>query len=133
MSGSKHNFLLLRQILGTPTANSQPFGLDSPDSGAFSLRRRRPESFRTPSMIARDEFTDGDDEILESLVKTATKAPGTRTQPRERKRTRNADRKSCKYFTLAAPFPPLSSSLSLSFSPTLTLLFRINEDYFLPN
>ena len=47
-------------------------------------------------MISRDEFTDGDDEILESLVKTATKAPGTRTQPRERKRTRNADRKSCK-------------------------------------
>lgn len=71
---------------------------DSPDSGTFSLRRRRPESFRTPSMISRDEFTDGDDEILESLVKTATKGPGTRTQPRERKRTRNADRKSCKWF-----------------------------------
>ncbi|CAG2061415.1 unnamed protein product, partial [Timema podura] len=51
------------------------------------------------SPLARDELingnlTDGDDEILESLVKTATKAPATRTAPRERKRTRNADRKS---------------------------------------
>lgn len=56
-------------------------------------------------MIARDEFTDGDDEILESLVKTATKAPGTRTQPRERKRTRNADRKSCKLVFVVEVFP----------------------------
>lgn len=54
------------------------------------------------SPLAREEMvngnlTDGDDEILESLVKTATKAPATRTTPRERKRTRHADRKSCKY------------------------------------
>ncbi|CAG5099943.1 Similar to FHOD3: FH1/FH2 domain-containing protein 3 (Homo sapiens) [Cotesia congregata] len=46
--------------------------------------------------ILRDEttngnVTDGDDELLESLVKTATKCPSTRTTPRERKRTRNAD------------------------------------------
>jgi hypothetical protein len=47
-------------------------------------------------------LTDGDDEILESLVKTATKAPGTRTTPRERKRTRHADRKSCKYSHVAS-------------------------------
>lgn len=51
--------------------------------------------------IIRDErgngnVTDGDDELLESLVKTATKTPATRTTPRERKRTRHADRKSCK-------------------------------------
>lgn len=45
---------------------------------------------------ATDEhFTDGDDEILESIVKTVTKAPGARPTPRERKRTRHADRKSC--------------------------------------
>jgi len=54
------------------------------------------------SPLAREEMvngnlTDGDDEILESLVKTATKAPATRTTPRERKRTRHADRKSCKF------------------------------------
>lgn len=42
-------------------------------------------------------LTDGDDELLESLVKTATKTPATRTTPRERKRTRHADRKSCKW------------------------------------
>lgn len=51
--------------------------------------------------VLRDESTngnlaDGVDELLESLVKTATKAPATRTTPRERKRTRHADRKSCK-------------------------------------
>ena len=51
--------------------------------------------------LLRDEningnLTDGDDELLESLVKTATKTPATRTTPRERKRTRHADRKSCK-------------------------------------
>ncbi|CAB0028178.1 unnamed protein product [Trichogramma brassicae] len=49
--------------------------------------------------LIRDErqngnLTDGDDELLESLVKTATKTPTTRTTPRERKRTRHADRKS---------------------------------------
>lgn len=49
---------------------------------------------------SEENFTDGDDEILESLVKTATKAPGTRTTPRERKRTRHADRKSCKFFEI---------------------------------
>lgn len=43
-------------------------------------------------------LTDADDEIIESLVKTATKAPTTRTAPRERKRTRHAERKSCKYY-----------------------------------
>ncbi|KOX72615.1 FH1/FH2 domain-containing protein 3 [Melipona quadrifasciata] len=46
--------------------------------------------------LLRDEntngnLTDGDDELLESLVKTATKTPATRTTPRERKRTRHAD------------------------------------------
>lgn len=44
-----------------------------------------------------EHFTDGDDEILESLVKTATKSSGARPAPRERKRTRHADRKSCKF------------------------------------
>lgn len=51
---------------------------------------------------ANGNLTDGDDELLESLVKTATKSPATRTTPRERKRTRHADRKSCK----CAPFAP---------------------------
>ncbi|CAD7002601.1 unnamed protein product [Ceratitis capitata] len=81
----------LKVLLGTPSA-------DTPDSnGTLTWRRRRAEQLRSP--IARqseENFTDGDDEILESLVKTATKAPGTRTTPRERKRTRHADRKSLK-------------------------------------
>lgn len=52
--------------------------------------------------LIRDEIpngnvTDGDDELLECLVKTATKFPATRIIPRERKRTRHTDRKSCKW------------------------------------
>lgn len=47
-------------------------------------------------------LVDGDDEILESLVKTATRTPDSRAAPRERKRNsaRYSDRKSCKYFWL---------------------------------
>ncbi|XP_034482437.1 uncharacterized protein LOC117787915 isoform X2 [Drosophila innubila] len=77
----------LKQLLGTPSADQA--------DGTLTWRRRRAEQLRSP--IARqseEQFTDGDDEILESLVKTATKASGTRTTPRERKRTRHADRKS---------------------------------------
>jgi len=78
-----------RKLLDTSSADQA--------DGTLTWRRRRAEQLRSP--IARqseEQFTDGDDEILESLVKTATKAPGTRTTPRERKRTRHADRKSCK-------------------------------------
>lgn len=103
-------FSLYRQLLGTPSADQA--------DGTLTWRRRRAEQLRSP--IARqseEQFTDGDDEILESLVKTATKASGTRTTPRERKRTRNADRKSCKFSLLDTPLsltlPPLSLSLSL--------------------
>lgn len=40
---------------------------------------------------------DGDDALLDSLVKTATQGPSSRSTPRDRKRSRHADRKSCKY------------------------------------
>lgn len=39
---------------------------------------------------------DGDDALLDSLVKTATQGPSSRSTPRDRKRSRHADRKSCK-------------------------------------
>lgn len=90
--------------MGTPS-------LDSAD-GTLTWRRRRAENLRSPQLRQSEEnFTDGDDEILESLVKTATKAPGNRTTPRERKRTRHADRKSCEFYnfliswSLCSPFP----------------------------
>lgn len=77
---------------------------DGPDTGeingTFTFRRRRPDAIRSPSVTNRDEsLTDGDDEILESLVKTATKTATPRPVQRERKRTRNADRKSCEFHT----------------------------------
>lgn len=82
---------MYRELLGTPS-------LDSAD-GTLTWRRRRAENLRSPQLRQSEEnFTDGDDEILESLVKTATKAPGNRTTPRERKRTRHADRKSCEFY-----------------------------------
>lgn len=67
--------------------------IDNPCQYVF--RRRRADMMpRSPALrMTEDSFTDGDDELLESLVKTATSTP--RTTPRERKRTRNADRKSC--------------------------------------
>jgi len=85
-----------RKLLDTSSADQA--------DGTLTWRRRRAEQLRSP--IARqseEQFTDGDDEILESLVKTATKAPGTRTTPRERKRTRHADRKSCKLTAFTHP------------------------------
>ncbi|XP_073837875.1 formin homology 2 domain containing isoform X8 [Musca autumnalis] len=79
----------LKELLGTPSSDNA--------DGTLTWRRRRAENLRSPQMRQSEEnFTDGDDEILESLVKTATKAPGNRTTPRERKRTRHADRKSLK-------------------------------------
>ncbi|XP_053676217.1 FH1/FH2 domain-containing protein 3-like [Anopheles nili] len=64
-------------------------------SGTLTWRRRRGDATASPVTRARDEsFTDGDDEILESLVKTATKTATPRPMQRERKRTRQADRKS---------------------------------------
>ncbi|XP_043065030.1 uncharacterized protein LOC108096044 isoform X2 [Drosophila ficusphila] len=77
----------LKKLLDTSSADQA--------DGTLTWRRRRAEQLRSPiSRQSEEQFTDGDDEILESLVKTATKAPGTRTTPRERKRTRHADRKS---------------------------------------
>lgn len=45
-----------------------------------------------------DNLTDADDEILETLVKTATTQPA-RNEPRIRKKARYGDRKSCKHST----------------------------------
>ncbi|XP_069689274.1 platelet binding protein GspB isoform X3 [Periplaneta americana] len=86
----------LRQLLGSDLSDAESI------HGTLPWRRQRKDIGRTVlSPLAREEtvngnLTDGDDEILESLVKTATKAPTTRTTPRERKRTRHADRKSLK-------------------------------------
>ncbi|KAF4531503.1 hypothetical protein B566_EDAN004099 [Ephemera danica] len=82
----------LRQLLGGDMSETE--------SLHGTWRRQRKDLGRLNSLL-RDEgmsehLTDGDDEILESLVKTATKTPVARTTPRERKRTRHADRKSCK-------------------------------------
>ncbi|XP_055631021.1 serine-rich adhesin for platelets isoform X3 [Toxorhynchites rutilus septentrionalis] len=101
----------LKTLLGTPTKG--PGGAEVEMSGTLTWRRRRGDATASPVTMMntsgnstlnssftggshnRDEsFTDGDDEILESLVKTATKAATPRPTQRERKRTRQADRKS---------------------------------------
>lgn len=55
---------------------------------------------RSATLGSSSPLVDGDDEILESLVKTATRTSDSRVAPRERKRnsTRYSDRKSCKFF-----------------------------------
>ncbi|XP_052861128.1 FH1/FH2 domain-containing protein 3 [Anopheles cruzii] len=102
----------LRTLLGIPTKG--PGGDEVDMSGTLTWRRRRGDATSSPvtslttaqptvgnllqnvvSSGGRDEsFTDGDDEILESLVKTATKTGNPRPIQRERKRTRQAVRKS---------------------------------------
>ncbi|XP_066589529.1 uncharacterized protein Fhos isoform X2 [Prorops nasuta] len=82
----------LRQLLGSDISDVESI------HGTLPWRRQRKDGRTSLGPILRDEsingnLTDGDDELLESLVKTATKSPGTRTTPRERKRTRHADLK----------------------------------------
>nr|XP_015834224.1 PREDICTED: uncharacterized protein LOC659452 isoform X2 [Tribolium castaneum] len=79
----------LRQLLGSDISDVESM------QGTLPWRRTRRDSNRSFLGQANGNLTDGDDEILESLVKTATKGP-SRTAPRERKRTRHADRKSLK-------------------------------------
>ncbi|XP_060519633.1 FH1/FH2 domain-containing protein 3 isoform X2 [Cylas formicarius] len=84
----------LRQLLGSDISDVESL------QGTLPWRHRRRDGLgsgrsfgaASPAITANGNLTDGDDEILESLVKTATKGP--RTAPRERKRTRHADRKS---------------------------------------
>ncbi|XP_012281842.1 uncharacterized protein LOC105700527 isoform X3 [Orussus abietinus] len=80
----------LRQLLGSDISDVESI------HGTLPWRRQRKDGRTALGPLLRDEsvngnLTDGDDELLESLVKTATKSPGTRTTPRERKRTRHAD------------------------------------------
>lgn len=80
----------LRQLLGSDISDVESM------QGTLPWRRTRREGNRSFMGQLNGNLTDGDDEILESLVKSATKANSSRTAPRERKRTRHADRKSCK-------------------------------------
>ncbi|KAJ8934915.1 hypothetical protein NQ314_013105 [Rhamnusium bicolor] len=80
----------LRQLLGSDISDVESM------QGTLPWRRTRRDGNRSFMSSANGNLTDGDDEILESLVKTATKGSSTRTAPRERKRTRHADRKSLK-------------------------------------
>ncbi|OAD55124.1 FH1/FH2 domain-containing protein 3 [Eufriesea mexicana] len=82
----------LRQLLGSDISDVESI------HGTLPWRRQRKDGRTSLGPLLRDEntngnLTDGDDELLESLVKTATKTPATRTTPRERKRTRHADRR----------------------------------------
>ncbi|XP_046671595.1 uncharacterized protein LOC124361680 isoform X4 [Homalodisca vitripennis] len=81
----------LRQLLGNDSADNE-----TSLTGSLPWRRQRKDIGRVSLGNVRNDgtngnLTDADDEILESLVKTATKIPSTRTAPRERKRTRHAD------------------------------------------
>ncbi|KAJ8967003.1 hypothetical protein NQ317_010374, partial [Molorchus minor] len=78
----------LRQLLGSDISDVESL------QGTLPWRRTRRDGNRSFMNSTNGNLTDGDDEIIESLVKTATKGPSTRTAPRERKRTRHADRKS---------------------------------------
>ncbi|CAH1986012.1 unnamed protein product [Acanthoscelides obtectus] len=78
----------LRQLLGSDISDVESM------QGTLPWRRTKREGNKSFLNSTNGNLTDGDDEILECLVKTATKGSATRTAPRERKRTRHADRKS---------------------------------------
>lgn len=80
----------LRQLLGSDISDVESM------QGTLPWRRQKSINLNNTLLrVPNGNITDdGDDEILESLVKTATKAPTSRATPRERKRTRHADRKS---------------------------------------
>ncbi|CAH0547380.1 unnamed protein product [Brassicogethes aeneus] len=79
----------LRQLLGSDMSEVESM------QGTLPWRRTRRDDNRLFMSPGNGNMTDGDDELLETLVKTATKG-SSRTAPRERKRTRHADRKSLK-------------------------------------
>ncbi|CAL4100669.1 unnamed protein product, partial [Meganyctiphanes norvegica] len=55
---------------------------------------RRSREGKVRSRGETEMMDDGNDALLDSLVKTATQAPTSRSTPRDRKRSRHADRKS---------------------------------------
>ncbi|XP_063851245.1 FH1/FH2 domain-containing protein 3-like isoform X1 [Scylla paramamosain] len=62
--------------------------------GKNTWRRTREGKTRSRGEESMVEVMEGEDALLDSLVKTATQGPSARTTPRERKRSRHADRKS---------------------------------------
>ncbi|XP_069960230.1 serine-rich adhesin for platelets-like isoform X4 [Cherax quadricarinatus] len=65
--------------------------------GKNTWRRTRESKARSRGEESMAEMmADGDDALLDSLVKTATQGPSSRSTPRDRKRSRHADRKSLK-------------------------------------
>lgn len=90
---------MITDLRPSATVNSN----DHADKADRELRQllQRPHGV-SPKSAATSPTTAAEDELLETLVRTATKAPGStsvhhRLQQRERKRTRHADRKSRKF------------------------------------
>lgn len=84
----------LRQLLGKEhsTENSSSNNLQG---GSLPWRRLRKDNAKnTGEKNLNGHLVDADDELLETLVKTATKTPASRSNTRERKRARHTDRKS---------------------------------------
>ncbi|XP_065215824.1 FH1/FH2 domain-containing protein 3-like isoform X3 [Planococcus citri] len=85
----------LRQLLGKEHSPEYDNNTNNLHCGSLPWRRLRKDNAKN----IRDEklnghLTDADDELLETLVKTATKTPASRNTTRERKRTRHSERKS---------------------------------------
>uniref|UniRef100_I3JAT1 Formin homology 2 domain containing 3a n=1 Tax=Oreochromis niloticus TaxID=8128 RepID=I3JAT1_ORENI len=77
-------------------------GSDKEGSGVPGLRTRTRSRMQAWTPPVEDTQICGDDaadEIMERIVRSATQGPGTRTQPRERRRSR-ANRKSCTHSPL---------------------------------
>uniref|UniRef100_A0A1B6CX54 FH2 domain-containing protein n=1 Tax=Clastoptera arizonana TaxID=38151 RepID=A0A1B6CX54_9HEMI len=101
----------LKQLLG----NKSPDNVTS-FTGSLPWRRQRTGrlSLGSHGDGTNEILTDADDEIIESLVKTATKSPSTRTVSKDRKRTKHADRKSLIKRSRTRDNVPLENSVNES-------------------
>ncbi|KAK7605056.1 hypothetical protein V9T40_006242 [Parthenolecanium corni] len=84
----------LRQLLGKEHSPENDVS-NNLQCGSLPWRRQRKDNAKTMrEQNLNGHIVDADDELLETLVKTATKSPAPRNGTRERKRTRHSDRKS---------------------------------------
>uniref|UniRef100_A0A3Q4HW47 Formin homology 2 domain containing 3a n=1 Tax=Neolamprologus brichardi TaxID=32507 RepID=A0A3Q4HW47_NEOBR len=106
----EHMKAVLRTSLG---------GSDKEGSGVPGLRTRTRSRMQAWTPPVEDTQICGDDaadEIMERIVRSATQGPGTRTQPRERRRSR-ANRKSLRRTLKNGLTPEEALALGLTDSP----------------
>lgn len=98
-----------REVSGVPGLRTRT--RSRPGRGGRSMQARTP-----PVEDAQTCGDDAADEIMERIVRSATQSPGTRAQPRERRRSR-ANRKSLRRTLRSGLTPEEALALGLADTP----------------